>query len=296
VTTSHPRPEAPPPYLAFEGTPSTPLHYPPGAAHPAGARGQVPAPVFAPAPSPVAPKSAGTHEPGVSSSVADAAPQQPRKGWQIIYDILATAELGAVVSWDALGRAVGKDTNSPHERNLVSVMVRRAMRELEQTHGLLARNVRGRGFRIAPQEERLEVARIHQDRAAKHVSLAQREVSAVNLGAMDPTTRRAFEATAMALSHQAQVIAQTNIRQSKLEAVMAAVVDKQTVQGEVVEELQDRLAKLEVRMGHAGIAPAHPAPPPANPYAVAGGQVPPHWQYSPGYSPGPVTFPPAHHQ
>jgi DNA-binding winged helix-turn-helix (wHTH) protein len=219
-------------------------------------------------------------------TVAEAA--EPKRNWERVYEVLAAAGVGAVVSWAALGAAVGKDTSQTYERQLVRALVTRAVRQLEQDHQLIVQSVRGKGYKIVPNTERLAVARRHQDRAARHVKLAHQQVSDVDLSSMTPETRRLFEATAMALSHQAQVINQTNIRQGRLEAVVDGVLQKQTVHDQHVDELRERMEKLESRLGAAGIAPTYAMPP--GPYAPPGVMpgAPAHWQYAPGYPHGQV--------
>jgi len=205
---------------------------------------------------------------------------QQKKMWELVYELFAEAEPGMLLHWEILGEAVGKDATLPSERNLVNVAVRRAIKELEKRDRRTARNVRGYGFKVVSNEERLEIARTHQDKAVKEVALARRQVTNVDLAAMDPNTRRAFELTAMALGRQAQVMDQVNIRQERLETVMDDVLAEQRVNARQREDIQSRLAALEARLG--GSAPITQVSPPHHlgaPYALTGGasQQPATW-------------------
>lgn len=225
------------------------------------------------------------------------ASERPKKMWEHIYEIMAAAPMGQVLYWEILGEAVGKDATVPGERSLVNAAARRAIKELEQRDKRTARNVRGYGFKIVSNEERLEIARRHQDRAVKEVSLARKQVTNVDLASMEPNTRKAFELTALALGRQAQVMEQVNIRQDRLETVVEHVLAEQRVDAEDRDQIKARLAALEARLNGGAVAPLPPTGVPhGSPYMLSPGhqQTPGHWppQPAPNYAGMPPGYPP----
>ena len=212
---------------------------------------------------------------------------RPKKMWEIIYGLMAAAEPGQILYWEILGEAIGKDTSEPQGRAIVNQAARRAIKEMELLDKRTARNVRGYGYKVVSDEERLDVARTHQKRAVKEVGLAVRQVTHVDFGKMEPDVRTAFEMTGMALARQHQVMLQLDIRQDKLESVVNSVLAEQQLKTEEMDNVRQRLAALEARTSPPPApAPPHPAPHHAASPPPAPAQYPP-WPH-PGYSPAPI--------
>jgi hypothetical protein len=173
---------------------------------------------------------------------------RPKKLWEHAYDVLKVAEPGEFVHWEVLGEAVGKDATIMSERSMITTIVRRAIKELELRHKRTARNIRGFGYKILSDDDRLVLAKVHQQRAVKEIATAHRQVTNVDYASMEPGTRKMFEATAMALGHQQQVMERMDIRQNEFETVMKAVVADQRLKADEMTDVQRRLAALEQRM------------------------------------------------
>jgi hypothetical protein len=218
------------------------------------------------------------HRPDIAAHAPESERSGPKKLWELAYDLLRSAEPGELIHWEVFGQAMGKDGTVHGQRHLVQSAVRRAIQELERNDKMTARNVRAFGYKVVPTEERLELARSHQDRAVKEIRLARRQVTNVNLAAMEPNTRRAFELTAMALGQQAAILERTNIRQEALESRVDEVLTEQRLKAEEMTAVQQRLAALEARLGNA--PPPVQAPPGLHP---AGAYQQPPWQQNSGY-------------
>lgn len=231
---------------SLPGGPGVPFSNPEVVAPVPSAQATVPQTVFASASSP-------GHSSVIDTSAIEV--NQPGKAWRVIYDLLRAAEPGRIIHWEILGEALGKDATDLSQRSTVNQAVRRAVKELEEVDQRTARNVRGYGYKVISNGERLELAQKHQKRAVREVGLARRQVTNVDLAAMDPNTRKAFEMTALALGHQAQVMERLSIDQKNLETVMENVRAEQRQHAEDMGNLHNRLAALEARVAGGAAQP-----------------------------------------
>lgn len=212
-----------------------------------------------------------------------------KKQWEICYEILRQYEPGKGIHWEIFGQALGVDAMDHKQRAKINQAVHRAIKELEDKDQRTAKNVRGYGFEIVKNEQRLVLAQKHQQRAAKEIDLAKRQVTNVDFGSMDSNTRRAFELTGMALQHQAQVIGRMDIRQKNLETAVEAVQAENRLNAEQLAAVTARLAALETRVD-GGVAP-QPAGAPQQVGYVQPQALPPGAQ--PGYAPNGWVHQPA---
>lgn len=194
---------------------------------------------------PVSPARAGT----LTTEVADSVKPVTRR--QALYALLAATQPGELLDWQRLGQAVGLDATDPRQRGRIAIALQRAIRDLEDQQHRSAVNERGRGYRILAQEDRLALAQQHQQRAASHIAEAYRHATGVDLVAMEPNVRRAFEVTAMALTQQQQAMRQFDVRQERLEAALNLIEGQQEVTEQTIDEMAQRLAVLEQRLGAA---------------------------------------------
>lgn len=182
-----------------------------------------------------------------SSPPGGAAPQAPERKTQrqTLYELLRQAQPGELLDWERLGAAIGIDGSQCKERARISVPLRNAIRDLEDNDHRSAANERGHGYRILSQEQRLDLAHQHQHRATTEIEHARRHVDGVDLSAMDPNTRRAFQITALALTEQQQTMQRFDIRQKQLEYSLDLMRNQQVTTGQTVDEMAQRLAALE---------------------------------------------------
>jgi alkylated DNA nucleotide flippase Atl1 len=170
-----------------------------------------------------------------------------RARWRIVYDLLCKTPTGDVLTYEAIGEALGLDSES--ERHVIQMAVRRAAKEHEEADKRAIEVVPNKGYRVVEAPEHLRLARGHHKRASKSLVRGQSKVVHVDLGALEPDTRRAFEVVAAAFAAQIEFNKRFDLRQKRLEKAfedIAARTDKTEQRTEQeIAELKARLARLE---------------------------------------------------
>jgi hypothetical protein len=170
-----------------------------------------------------------------------------RARWRTVYDLLRKTATGQVLTYEAIGEALELDPGS--ERHVIQMAVRRAAREHEEADNRAIESVPNKGYRVVEAPEHLRLARGHHKRASKSLVRGQSKVVHVDLGALEPETRRAFEVVAVAFAAQIEYNKTFDIRQKRLEKAfedITARTDKTEQRTEQeIAELKARLARLE---------------------------------------------------
>jgi len=169
---------------------------------------------------------------------------QPR--WAIAYEVLKRHDVGDVVAYKELGRALGLDPNS--QRHAIQMAIRRAAREFETSDLRALEAVPNQGYRIVQPAEHLRLARQHQAKASKSLTRGHGKVTHVDFTGMEPETRKAFEVVAQAFAHQLDFNRRMDIRTANLEAAVQEITETRERTADELAELKARLARLE---GHS---------------------------------------------
>lgn len=138
-----------------------------------------------------------------------------RARWRTVYDLLCKTPTGDVLTYEAIGAALGLDPES--ERHVIQMAVRRAAKEHEEADKRAIEVVPNAGYRVVEAPEHLRLARGHHKRASKSLVRGQSKVVNVPLGDLDPETRRAFEVVAVAFAAQIEYSRTLDMRQKRLE-------------------------------------------------------------------------------
>lgn len=163
--------------------------------------------------------------------------------WRTVYDMLKPLVVDDVLTYEALAQALG--LNADHDRPVMQAAVRRAARTFEQAdkHALVA--VPNVGYRVVRADEHVVLARGQQRRASRALERGHSKVVNVDLRGLSPEVRALTEATARAFSLQMDFNRRFDVRQQRLEGVVAEVSERTDRSEAEIAELKARLARLE---------------------------------------------------
>lgn len=176
-------------------------------------------------------------------------PIADRPRWRILYeDVLQSAEIDQVVTYVELASVL--DTDS---RPAIQDAMRRAARELEEQDLRAIENVPRVGYRIVKPQEHLTLARKHQRKSSRALLRGNSKVVHVDMSAVPPEFRQAFEMVGRAFSIQMEVNRRLSVGHRQLQKAIADIderLDSATKRTDAeVAELRARLAALEQRQG-----------------------------------------------
>lgn len=163
--------------------------------------------------------------------------------WRIVYDLLAAASTGDVVTYDDLAQAL--DLNPETDRQAMQSAMRRAAKHHERTDKRAVDAVPNVGYRVVEAPEHLQLARRYQKRAGNALASGHSKAVNVDLAGLEPQVRHAFEVVAQAFSMQMDFNRRFDVRQRKLEQTVAQIVDRETRSQREIDELKARLERLE---------------------------------------------------
>ena len=166
-----------------------------------------------------------------------------RPRWVEVYDVLRRHEVGDVVTYKDLGRALGLDADG--DRHAIQMAVRRAAREFEKTDLRALEAIPNQGYRIVQPAEHIRLARAQQAKSSRALARGHSTVTHVDFTDMDSETRKAFEVVAQAFAHQMDFNRRMDIRTANLEAAVAAITETRERTDDEVAELRARLERLE---------------------------------------------------
>lgn len=152
--------------------------------------------------------------------------------WSLIYDILASKQIGDIATYDELSEAIDAD-------------IRTSRAPLYKAHNeLLEQKLRGievvknTGYRIVQANEHQRLAKGQHKKARRRIKQAIRIVQGTDHSLLTEQERSEMNAIQLNLSRQADAIRRLENRQGRTEAAVKAVEQK-------VESGEDRLARLE---------------------------------------------------
>lgn len=173
-------------------------------------------------------------------------PFQPvgeRARWVEVYELLKTAAIGDVVTYERLGELLELDASA--ERHRIQMAVRRAAQEHEQQDKRALDSVKNVGYRVVDAPEHLVLARRHQSKASKSLVRGHSKAVNVDLSGLDPETRGALETVARAFAMQMDFNRRFDVRQKRLEAALDAASTRVDRSEQEIAELRARLDRLE---------------------------------------------------
>lgn len=163
--------------------------------------------------------------------------------WRIIYGLLSSMDTGETLTYGQMGEAL--DLDPAGDRAVIQMAVRRAARESEQRDKRAVEAVPNVGYRIVEPEEHSRLAVRQQQKSSRALKSGRSKVVNVDLHGMAPEVRKAFEVMAQAFCLQIDFNRRMDVRQTRLEEVVAGMAQKHDRSAAEVAALQERLERLE---------------------------------------------------
>lgn len=117
--------------------------------------------------------------------------EQPE--WRLLYDVIAARQIGDVVTYDDLGKALGRD----FLENRTPIF--RAIKELEETHKRTFVNERGVGYRMIEPTEHKKASLAHAKRSTRQLKKAVAKLDSADRSLLGPDDARYFDTAATAV-------------------------------------------------------------------------------------------------
>lgn len=165
--------------------------------------------------------------------------------WRLIYELLQTKQVDDILKYEEMADVLDLDPLA--DRHLIQVSMRRAAREFEQVDRHAVEAIANTGYRVVAAEEHLRLAKRLQRRSSKALVLGRSKVVNVDLSAVDPEVRHAFEVVAEAFNRQMEFNRRLDVRQKRLEQALESVQGQSSRTVDEVAELRARLERLENR-------------------------------------------------
>lgn len=163
--------------------------------------------------------------------------------WRLIYDLLIVADVGDVVTYEAIGEALS--LHPAHERNTIQASIPRAAQEHLEVDKRALEVVPNVGYRVVDAPAHLRLARQRQKRARRQLVKGHSTAINVDLTGVDPGTRHALEVVARAFALQMDFNRRFDVRQRQLEANVEQVTERAERSEQEIADLRTRLEKLE---------------------------------------------------
>lgn len=148
------------------------------------------------------------------------APKGDQARWRTVYDRLKTAAVGDVVTYEELGDALG--LHPDNDRHPIQMAIRRAAKQYQDVDNRALDAVPNKGYRVVEASEHIVLAKRHQARSSRALERGHRVATHVDLSQVDEQTRRALETIGAAFSVQMDFNRRMDVRQRRLEQVVAA--------------------------------------------------------------------------
>lgn len=156
-------------------------------------------------------------------------PIGPVARWKVIYDLIRPLKVGEVLTYEAMGEALGLD--SEKDRHVVQMAARRALKELLMIDHRGSKAITNVGYRVAKPAEHLGLAEERNKKAGRQLVTGRNISTKVDLNGVDIATRQALELLAAGFSRQMEI----NRR----------VMEKQEKHDEAIDLLMRRVEKIE---------------------------------------------------
>lgn len=175
-------------------------------------------------------------------------PSGEQSRWRIVYDILLTCNIGDLVTYESLGRALDLFWNPGGDRHLIQMAVRRAAREYLEQEKRALEVVRNEGYRVTEATERPRLVRKHSAKLKRTMQRGHDLAVHVDYSGLDMEARRLLENAAATFYAQMQVTKALLRRQARLDEALTHVATKQERSDSEMEQMRERMADLERRL------------------------------------------------
>jgi hypothetical protein len=156
-------------------------------------------------------------------------PVGPVARWKLIYDLLRPLNVGEILTYDSMARAL--DLDSEADRHVIQMSARRALKELLNIDHRGSKAVTNVGYRVAMPIEHIGLAEERNKRAGRQLVAGRNVSTKVDLNGVDSQTRAALEVLAQGFARQMEI----NRR----------VAEKQEQHDAAIELLTKRVERIE---------------------------------------------------
>lgn len=164
--------------------------------------------------------------------------------WRILYERIRGREPGSVVSYGELGETLGLDPY--RQRAVIRSALRKASAELLEKDRMLLKAEHGVGYRVTMPDERLTLVNRDRSSALRRLEAGHAKATHVDLRAIsDPEVRKALQQTGQIIGLQLDFNRRLNERTERLEDVMSTLVQSSENARQAMEDMEERLARLE---------------------------------------------------
>lgn len=173
-------------------------------------------------------------------------PVGDRARWRYVYDLLQLTDENEILTYEQMGKVLQLDPAA--DRMLIQGALYRAAKELETVNKRAVTVVPGRGYRVVPPKEQLDLANQHQKRSSKALVRGHSKVVNVNLADADPETKRRFAVVAGIFARQMDFNRQIDQKMAEHQELLGAMQSEQKRSAAENEEILARLQRLEDRL------------------------------------------------
>lgn len=171
------------------------------------------------------------------------APVGERARWLEVYDLLVATETNGVVTYEAMGTALGLDPES--DRLLIQGAMRRAAKEHEVVDKRAVTAVPNLGYRVVEPQEHLGLARRQQIRSTRALKRGHSKAVNVDMSKIEPETRKALDMVASVIAMQMDFNRRAESKLAAHDRAIASLVEATERTEQEREEFRSRLERLE---------------------------------------------------
>jgi alkylated DNA nucleotide flippase Atl1 len=168
---------------------------------------------------------------------------------EIVYDLMAAVEPGAIVTYGAMEDALGFDVRDGR-RSIVS----KAIRRLEVRNLRTAEAVPTVGYRVVDAFEHERLSALHNRKAIRQVRRARQRIESADGARLTPELRARFAQIGIVLARVESEQRATARRLARLEGVLIEEFARSLQPAGGASSLDDRVARLERALERLGQA------------------------------------------
>lgn len=163
--------------------------------------------------------------------------------WRYIYDELVKLNVDDVLTYTAIADTLELDAKK--DRHKIQMAVRRAAKEYLEVDKRALDAVPNVGYRVVEASEHLVLAQRFQRKSNRALVAGKSRVVNVDMKALDPEARKAFEVVAIAFSQMLDFQRRMDVRQKQLEEAVDTIAHQHERSQSEIDALKERLGRLE---------------------------------------------------
>lgn len=175
-------------------------------------------------------------------------PVGERARWLEVYDLLVATEMNGLVTYEAMGVALGLDPEDSKDRLLIQGAMRRAAKEHEVVNNRAVTAVTNQGYRVVEPKEHLGLAKRHQKRSTRSLERAHSKAVHVDMSKVEPETRKALDMMAQVIGLQMEYQDRAEKKLAAHDRAIESLVQARERTEAERQEFRERLERLEAAL------------------------------------------------